>query len=60
MLITYVAAGMTSEELEVMKQNKKVNIKATDITMHITLREGDDVNLLNHVMPGKSFLIYLD
>lgn len=60
MLITYVAAGMTLEELEVMKQNKKVNIKATDITMHITLREGDDVKLLNHVMPGKSFLIYLD
>lgn len=35
-------------------------IQATDITMHIVLREGDDVILLNHVMPGKSFLIYLD
>lgn len=60
MFITCVAAGMTSEEFKVMTQNKKVNIKATGINMHIALREGDDVKLLNYIIPGKSFLIYLD
>lgn len=60
MVIACVSAGMTFEEFDEMFKNKKVKIQATGITMHMALRKGTDVHLLDHLLPGTSLGIYLD